>query len=134
MDSLSLFVPKTIYNRYNNTSDPVMPSPFVLELPYDSYVEMKESYAGGLEQRRKPVPTPSFRAPSPVRETPSAQMDSPVENSVPKSGNAPEQLGFCLHKIFGRGKIIARIEPNKYRVNFPGFGLKVIIEDYLELL
>ncbi len=45
----------------------------------------------------------------------------------------PEELPHCRHKIFGRGKIVAKVPPNKYRVNFPGFGLKVIVEDYLEL-
>jgi DNA helicase II / ATP-dependent DNA helicase PcrA len=41
--------------------------------------------------------------------------------------------GFCRHKIFGRGKIVGVLPPDKYRVNFPGFGLKVIIADYLQL-
>ncbi|HBR05971.1 MAG TPA: hypothetical protein DD766_02445, partial [Desulfovibrio sp.] len=47
---------------------------------------------------------------------------------------APETLGRCKHKIFGPGQIVAKLEDNKYRVNFPGFGLKVIVGDYLEML
>ena len=40
---------------------------------------------------------------------------------------------YCRHKIFGRGKVVQRVEPNKYKINFPGFGLKLIIEDFVEL-
>ena len=43
------------------------------------------------------------------------------------------KLGFCRHKLFGRGKIVEEVEPGKYRVNFPGLGLKVILADYLTL-
>lgn len=54
----------------------------------------------------------------------------------PKSAmdGATTKLGLCEHKIFGQGKIIAEIPPDKYRVNFPGFGLKVIVKTYLKLL
>ncbi len=44
-----------------------------------------------------------------------------------------KKLGFCRHRIFGRGKIVEEVEPGKYRVNFPGLGLKVILADYLTL-
>ncbi|PKN09802.1 MAG: DNA helicase UvrD [Deltaproteobacteria bacterium HGW-Deltaproteobacteria-8] len=47
---------------------------------------------------------------------------------------ATTKLGLCEHKIFGQGKIIAEIPPDKFRVNFPGFGLKVIVKTYLKLL
>ena len=43
------------------------------------------------------------------------------------------KLGFCRHKLFGRGKIVEEVEPGKYRVNFPGLGLKIILADYLTL-
>ena len=33
--------------------------------------------------------------------------------------------------LLGRGKIVRRIPPDKAQVNFPGFGLKVILTDYL---
>jgi DNA helicase-2/ATP-dependent DNA helicase PcrA len=45
----------------------------------------------------------------------------------------PSRLGYCRHKIFGRGKIVAALDEGKYRVNFPGFGLKVILADYLKM-
>lgn len=40
---------------------------------------------------------------------------------------------FCRHKIFGRGKILGLMPPNKVQVNFAGFGVKVILADYLQL-
>ena len=54
----------------------------------------------------------------------------------PKSAmdSANSRFGMCEHRIFGQGKIIAEIPPDKYRVNFPGFGLKVIIKAYVKLL
>ena len=42
-------------------------------------------------------------------------------------------MGYCRHKIFGRGKIIATLDDGKVRVNFPNFGPKVILAAYLEL-
>lgn len=44
-----------------------------------------------------------------------------------------KKLGFCRHRLFGRGKIVEEIPPDKYRVNFPGLGLKIILADYLTL-
>lgn len=40
---------------------------------------------------------------------------------------------FCRHKIFGRGKVLGFMAPNKVQVNFAGFGVKVILADYLQL-
>ena len=54
---------------------------------------------------------------------------------APEAGQKKDykQLGFCRHKLFGRGKIVEEVAPDKYRVNFPGLGLKVILADYLTL-
>jgi DNA helicase-2/ATP-dependent DNA helicase PcrA len=41
--------------------------------------------------------------------------------------------GFCRQRIFGRGKIVQHLPPDKVRVNFPGFGLKVIMSSYLSV-
>jgi DNA helicase II / ATP-dependent DNA helicase PcrA len=106
-DALSLFVPETVYNRFGERSEPAMPSPLLKELPGSVYEELRESYAGGVVRRQEPGPAP----PAPARAAD----------------------GFCRHKIFGRGKIIGFLPPDKYRVNFPGFGPKVIIADYLQL-
>ncbi len=43
------------------------------------------------------------------------------------------ESGYCRHKVFGRGKIVQFLPPDKYRVNFPGMGLKVIMGAYLEI-
>ncbi|MGE4193177.1 MAG: ATP-dependent helicase [Pseudodesulfovibrio sp.] len=123
---LKLFVPGSVYNRASGMSDPTLPSPFVLELPDSVFERLNESYGGGLEQRRR-----AYEPPAPVLARNEDEGPSP-EPAAPKAD--PSKLGFCKHKIFGRGKIIAQLESNKFRVNFPGFGLKVIIGDYLELL
>ena len=131
-DSLTMFLPATIYNRYNGTSEPTLPSPFLLELPPSLYETWTESYSGGL-QRKETRPYASAEPPR-APASPAADAGAPPPDFPRPSGPRPEELGFCTHKIFGRGKIIAFISPNKYRVNFPGFGLKVIVGDYLEML
>ncbi len=122
-DCLKLFVPSSVYNRASGMSDPTLPSPFVLELPNAVFERIKESYGGGLKKK-------------PSAPTASSPQNSHVSASASTSEKTidPSQLGFCKHTIFGKGKIIARPEPNKYKVNFPGFGIKTIIGDYLELL
>ena len=52
-------------------------------------------------------------------------------SALPKTG--PLGQGYCRHRLFGRGKIVQHIPPDKYRVNFTGFGLKVIMADYLSM-
>lgn len=123
-EDLRLFVPGSVYNRASGLSDPTLPSPFVLELPDTVFERQNESYGGGLETRRRPV-----RTPDPVLAKDGPDVPEPERLKVD-----PSKLGFCKHKIFGKGKLVAQLESNKYRVNFPGFGLKVIIGDYLEFL
>ena len=43
------------------------------------------------------------------------------------------EIVFCRHKIFGRGRVMEFLDPDKCRVNFPGFGIKVILSDYLSM-
>jgi len=120
---LKLFVPSTVYNRSSGMSDPTFPSPFVLELPNETFDRVNESYSGGLEKR------------PPIAKQATGSLRNGAKSTPTTSGKTdPSQLGFCKHKIFGKGKIIARPEPNKYKVNFPGFGIKTIIGDYLEIL
>ncbi|BCS87022.1 ATP-dependent helicase [Pseudodesulfovibrio sediminis] len=123
-EQLMLFVPSSVFNRASGMSEPTLPSPFIMELPETVYDRLNESYGGGLEQRRRPAAS----RPSPVFE------DDPIEEPPSNPKASPKKLGVCEHKIYGKGKIIAYIEPNKYRVNFFGFGLKVIIGDYLKFL
>ena len=51
----------------------------------------------------------------------------------PDAKPVKKKLGFCRHRLFGRGKIVEEIPPDKYRVNFPRLGLKIILADYLTL-
>ena len=126
-EQLFLFIPAAIYNRYSRSSEPVRPSPFVLELPPSTYEPWKETYSGALSRTRTGVET--------LPDSPScggtSEEDAPSTSPKPA---VPGTLSYCRHKIFGRGKIVAHIDPDKYRVNFPGFGLKVILGEYLEIL
>jgi len=121
-----MMVPSSVYNRASGMSDPTLPSPFILELPNNVFDKLNESYGGGLEKKRH-ASSNSYTSPS------YSKPSSTTQNHAATKPD-PKQLGFCKHKIFGKGKIIARPEPNKYKVNFPGFGIKTIIGDYLELL
>lgn len=159
-EELYLFAPASITNRVTGLSEPAIPSPFLRELSPDCYVSFNESYSGGLQQRspssgrigQAPVPPStaltslfpggaSDRTATTGGDLPDA---APAQaggaltgladgGEQPKGANGV-RLGLCRHKIFGLGKIITCIPPNKYRVNFSGFGLKVILADYLELL
>jgi DNA helicase-2/ATP-dependent DNA helicase PcrA len=111
-DYLGLFVPENIYNRSQETSIPAMSSPFIQELQESSgetCTEWQETYSGGI-QEKKPAPE---------------------AKKGKSSGNRTGTL--CNHQIFGRGQIIAHLPPNKYKVNFPGYGLKTVIADYLQM-
>jgi DNA helicase-2/ATP-dependent DNA helicase PcrA len=114
-DYLGLFVPSALYNRYYQSNDPAMPCPFLQDIPSDLITEFKETYAGGT------VSVGAGAHPSPP--TPKTGSSG--------SARAPQT---CRHKIFGQGRIVERIEPDKYKINFPGFGLKVIMQDYVELV
>lgn len=127
-DSLTMFVPATIFNRFNAVSEPATPSPFIAELPGDCAEMWRETYASGLRQETQHAGTHASGLNG------NAAPAEPSETVSPGPATGTPKLGICRHKIFGQGKIIAQIPPNKYRVNFPGFGLKVIVADYLELL
>lgn len=106
---LALLVPATIYNRYQNSFEPVSPSPFIQEIDFKLVKRLKETYFGeivALEEKLEKV-------------------EDKKKNNFTATGN------YCEHKIFGRGKVIAHIPPNKYKVNFPKFGLKLVLGDYL---
>ena len=156
-DELALMVPGTLYNRFNNCREPATPSPFVQELPEDCAVRFVETFTGGLrckderllsvldagpDERLAPVvlpappPRPAYgQGPRPISAA-AAPRQAMEAAPPPRSAmdGATTRFGLCEHKIFGQGKIIAEIPPDKYRVNFPGFGLKVIVKDYLKLL
>ncbi len=57
-----------------------------------------------------------------IKEDMSSQDSKTINNKA---------FGYCTHKVFGRGKIIEEIDNDKIRVNFTGFGLKVIMKNYV---
>ncbi len=153
-DLLELYVPATVYNKADRGVVRTMRSPLIRRLASDLYEGWREGptglVRGGSRGRLLPEVEPGFSPFSSARSTPSTALrfnlgaehsqddDEPEFASLPgpesarrNQGNKPLRLGFCRHKIFGRGKMIHFIEPDKYQVNFPGFGLKVIMADYL---
>ena len=145
-EDLELFVPATLYSRQNGGNEPATPSPFVRELPFSALEEWQEGYTGRISKRSTSFAgDPAFSRPS---------LDIPRELANPNAGRVkgvfpppviPEAkgdraaskggagCGYCRHKVFGRGKILEQLPPDKCRVNFPGFGLKVILSAFLTL-
>ena len=145
-EDLELFVPATLYSRQNGGNEPATPSPFVRELPFSALEEWQEGYTGRISKRSTSFAgDPAFSRPS---------LDIPRELANPNAGRVkgvfpppviPEAKGDraaskggagggnCRHKVFGRGKIVEQLPPDKCRVNFPGFGLKVILSAFLTL-
>ena len=145
-EDLELFVPATLYSRQNGGNEPATPSPFVRELPFSALEEWQEGYTGRISKRSTSFTgDPAFSRPS---------LDIPRELANPNAGRVkgvfpppviPEAkgdraaskggagCGYCRHKVFGRGKIVEQLPPDKCRVNVPGFGLKVILSAFLTL-
>ena len=137
-EDLELFVPATLYSRQNGGNEP--------ELPFSALEEWQEGYTGRISKRSTSFAgDPAFSRPS---------LDIPRELANPNAGRVkgvfpppviPEAkgdraaskggagCGYCRHKVFGRGKIVEQLPPDKCRVNFPGFGLKVILSAFLTL-
>lgn len=62
-----------------------------------------------------------------------AEVQDSADDATSPTASTPgtARLCHCRHRIFGRGKIIKHLPPDKVQVNFPGFGLKVILTEYL---
>ncbi|NCD25987.1 MAG: ATP-dependent helicase, partial [Deltaproteobacteria bacterium] len=128
-EHLSLFSPESLYSRELAASNPARMSPFLEDIPAHLMHRYREQYTGGLGLQAAPKPK------VPDMTVPAAPVSDEYSQATPSQSPAhtPVQGTYCRHKIFGRGKIVSRVEPNKYKINFPGFGLKLIIEDYVEL-
>ena len=99
---LFLYSPKAICSKFGEMY-PTRPSPLLEELDNGVFEEFSENYTGALIKK-----VPIKKVP---QNTPSGQ--------------------WCNHKVFGRGKIVGFIPPNKYKVYFSGFGVKVLLENYV---
>ncbi len=132
-DHLSLFAPETLYSRQNGGCATAMQSVFLRELPPGLSRELRESIAGGLSAARSGPDScfPSFAASGRANASPGPLAAAPQPPSAPRT--APQKLGYCTHKVFGRGKIVADLGGGKVKINFPGFGLKVILSDYIQM-
>lgn len=141
---LGLFVPSALYSRGSGTTLPAEPSPFVRLIPSTLYEEWQEGLTGALSRRAAFVPPaePSARSPYAAPRPGTGSCEAVPANGPEPEWDAPSgvisplkqgESGYCRHKVFGRGKIVQFLPPDKYRVNFPGMGLKVIMGAYLQM-
>lgn len=150
--SLDLYAPVALYNRAERGSRHVGQSPFLRELAPGLVEEWQEGFGGALSRRAPAGSLASARAAGddapahaalPSRTDRERRHDNappPPDDEAPplsfaSSPAAPESAHccHCRHRIFGRGKIVRHIPPDKVQVNFPGFGLKVILSEYLQM-
>jgi len=136
-DYLALFVPSSVYNRFQGGGELAQPSLFISELPAHCYEEWRENYLGQLHERRSGLGPARDPARGPAR---GLEATSPGQKTRPEVGPKPLSdrprpniFGYCRHKVFGRGKIVESLPPGRYRVNFPSFGLKIIQADFVTL-
>ena len=114
-DYLGLYSPERVFNRQGGYLSEAKPSLFLRELPGELYTYWRESCG------RTAPPLGTCESP-------------PPQAKSPASPGAGVKLGRCSHKIFGQGKILADLGEGKLRVNFQGFGPKVILANYLTML
>ncbi|WP_461834190.1 ATP-dependent helicase [Desulfothermus sp.] len=109
-DRLYIYSPKTLLSK---TGDPypTRVSTLIEELDKRVFDEFNENYTGTITRL--------------------SHKKSFV--SKKNTSNVNNKGMWCTHKVFGRGKIIGIINPNKYKIYFSGFGVKVILKDYVEI-
>ncbi len=118
---LELYVPATVFSMSDRSSVPVLQSPFLRELAPGCTTDYVEKFGATLAPMSHARSLPEKTVPG---LTPKAAAGDATQKDFATSG-------YCRHRIFGRGKIIKKIDDEKMQVNFPGFGLKVILSDYL---
>lgn len=126
---LEFYAPASVFSRSEQAPVFAVPSPFVRELSPHLCEEWVEGYGGVCNRRGEASAKCSRSVPS--RLLPPLPANTPEEEPAVSSNAAPLPLGHCRHKLFGRGKMVKFLPPDKYQVNFPGFGLKVILADFL---
>lgn len=131
--SLDLMAPATIYNQTQRAHTRVMQSPFLREIPMAQLDCFIEKYEGLLTRQNytQAAEAPKNHFPAPEAPVFSPSRDFPACPAAEKATGNNEKHGYCRHKLFGRGKVIKFLDDDKAQVNFPGFGLKIILKDYL---
>ncbi len=128
---LDLCAPRTLYSRQEHSAVNAEQSPFLRELTSDQYEEWCEGYDGKLSRRERDARLAAWSAqPAPVMPALRRGGRAALEEPAVKIS---ESCGYCRHKIFGRGKIIEKLPPDKCRVHFPGLGIKVILTRFLTM-
>lgn len=87
-----------------------------------------------LGQRAKPAA--GNAEPQEARPLPKSGVDGHGAKPLSTGGDAAlsksdANVDFCRHRIFGRGKIVQWLDNSRVQVNFPGFGIKTILAEYL---
>lgn len=122
---LDLYAPSSVYQKGAFGSSFTTQSPFVRVL--SACVEHWAEGPKGLARKG------ALGAQQPARllpPAPAAHVSTPPPTEQVTASTALP-LGYCCHKLFGRGKMVKFLPPDKYQVNFPGFGIKVILADFL---
>ncbi|MDR2573850.1 MAG: ATP-dependent helicase [Desulfovibrio sp.] len=137
---LDLYAPASIYSRAERGALYASQSPFLRELAPGLVEVWLEGFGGILTRRAAPGQTEAAPPRGPIlskRASPAASRTTPPEaEALPERGDRPgaEAVGRpCRHRIFGPGKIIKHMPPDKMQVHFPGFGIKIILSEYLGL-
>lgn len=123
--SLDIYAPAALYAQGGGIR--VQESPFLKELPKSLFEERHENYGGQIFTVDRDVADAVEAGSSGA----SGASRSGLFARAARGGLGKCQSGYCRHRIFGRGKIVERLDEERVRVNFPGFGLKVILSDYL---
>lgn len=124
--SLDIYAPGSIYGR--NGSVMTAESPFLRELPDNLFLKSLENIKTG--RIGAPIQKPQRSTPKPETNVEDLTR-SGIFATKGKTLPSQQKTGYCRHRIFGRGKIIQYLDDNRVQVNFPGFGIKVILGDYL---
>lgn len=123
---LEIYAPTAIYSH--NGSGMTAESPFLRELKPDLFSTAIEKYSGGLSSPQPGAPPRKMRR---NLTPPSENIDVARSGLFAADGKPLKQASYCRHRIFGRGKILQHLEGDRAQVNFPGFGVKIILADYL---
>lgn len=117
---LEIYAPTAVYSH--NGGGLASQSPFLRELP-------QSLFKTSLEKSAYPGSQDHGSDMEDAEETPPAGS-----SGIFAAGGRPASLtesAYCRHRLFGRGKIVRHLDDNRVQVNFPGFGMKVILSDYL---